>query len=458
MRLIGAWLFVVGLPCGILAQDQERAREIEKLRELESREYRPESLEPTYLDYGGWARPQYFVVEDGSGQHRGKQEYEIRLWIDYGYLDIHRVYVRTQASYFAYNEGDAPEGDQQDLTWPRVDVAFYQIDLGRALGGPGRSWDASVRIGRQYYRLGSGLLLNGVLDGVSGRYRAGMFDLNLFALRTQPHDDDLDRSIPESDNSDRYFFGAAVELALDRDFVPYVLAVIERDQNDNEGVPGQDFDWDTEYWGLGFRGAPLIPNLAIQLEGIYQTGERFAAFMDTDPEQIQAWGVVSDISLYFHQPLSGRASIGFLFGSGDHNRFAVPNTALGNVPGSKDRTFIAFGYVPTGFVLNPMVANILIYKAGLSVRPIRPATAFDITELEIGVDGYWYEKHKKDGGISDPFMGNEEWIGWEVDGYANFILTSDLSFTVRAGFFEPGDAPLLDEERTFFLASMIYSF
>jgi hypothetical protein len=51
-------------------------------------------------------------------------------------------------------------------------------------------------------------------------------------------------------------------------------------------------------------------------------------------------------------------------------------------------------------------------------------------------------------------------IGWEADLIVNYTILSDLSLTVRYGVFDPssGSAAFYDKTRTFFLASVVYSY
>ena len=60
-----------------------------------------------------------------------------------------------------------------------------------------------------------------------------------------------------------------------------------------------------------------------------------------------------------------------LVGSGDDDRGASSQTAAGNTAGTKDTSFIAFGYVNTGLALAPELSNLVSFRLTGSAFPLR---------------------------------------------------------------------------------------
>lgn len=455
-----AWAVVLVLASPQQEEQQRRQQELEKLRDLESREFFGEPYEGWYVDYGAWFRPAWFAYRDGAGHDISRLDFDLRVWADVR-NGPHQVYGRASAVYWAYADDDGPEGDDHEREGPRGDVVFYQISLGDALGSPERAWDLHARAGRQYVRLGTGLVYNGIGDGLTLRGNAGPFDFELLGLRSQPHEDDIDQSRPTADDQERYFAGGRVVFTGLGEHKPYAAVLIERDRMEEDPeFTSQDFEFDAEYYGAGLRGQ-VFPGLTYEVEAWIQRGERFAHLTIDDREEVRAHAFLGTADYVLAGPHRLRLGASYMVGSGDNNRFRITNSFLGNLAGTEDRAFLGFGFIPTGYALAPILSNLRIVRAGFGVRPLAEVEwqelGFDA--LEIGVDLYHYRKDKRDGGISDPFAGfTSAEIGRALDVYLAWAVLSDLSLTARYGVFDPGDAYVSDQKRPYYSVSIVLSF
>lgn len=465
MRIIAALLaLALALACAppAFAQDDEerrrRQQEVEKQQELERKEFFGEPSDEWFIDYGAWIRPGWFFFEDGGDNTISRFDFDVRVWGDVRWK-VHELYVRLSGIYWQYANEDGPEGDDEEFEGVRGDVVFYQLQLGEALGGPEREWDLSLRAGRQYYRLGSGLVYNNVGDGLTARGAIGPVEFELFGLRSQPHEDDIDRSRPTADSQERFFFGGRVALTAIQDHTPWIAVMIERDRR-NEDLAFQNFDFDAEYYGAGIRGELFLDNLFYDVEGWIQRGERFP-HLSTSSENVRAWALLVSLQYQFDVQSHPRLEAALMWASGDENRFRITNTLFGNLEGTDDEAFLGFGWIQTGYSLAPYLSNLRIFRIGGAIRPLEGVEFLEGTldHLEVGAMFYHYRKDESDGGISDPFAGfDSASIGHEFDLYLQWAVFSDLTLSVRYGVFFPGSAYEDDGSRPFFSISTIFSF
>ena len=447
-------LLWVLFPRSAAAQVQDKPfLEEERRRVMDDRPRGPEDVHQSILwEIGGWLHAEFVRLDDEPFEkHRTLRYYDLRLW---GELTIERrytAYLRLQSDHVDFSSGDQFEGEDDDRTHAaRVDQAFVQADW----GGDGEEF--VVRAGRQFLTVGRGLLFNAVAYGAHASWAAGRWGVRGFLAHSLPHDDDIDRSLPNADDSRRGF--AAVEVS----YLPaayqraYVVALVERDFNDEDPEnPLQDWDYNARYVGLGARGT-LSGGLGYSAEGIFQFGTSVAAGT-TQEEDIRAWALLATVDYRFDSPTSAYLALEYLFGSGDPDRASVTDTAAGNQAGTDDEGFLAFGYVHTGFSLFPRVSNLHILKFGGSLRPLAGVEAFRVLEIGMYVYGYW--KDEPSGAISDPRAAlPERDVGRELDLFLRWRVFSDVGMALHFGRFWPGDAYADDDPRDFAGASVTYSF
>ena len=80
--------------------------------------------------------------------------------------------------------------------------------------------------------------------------------------------------------------------------------------------------------------------------------------------------------------------------------------------------------------------------------------------MEVGTKAFLYHRSASSGAISDVTATNDNatCAGWEWDVYADWRITSDLSWTIRYGAFFPGRA--FDDRscRQFLMTAVILNF
>jgi hypothetical protein len=82
-------------------------------------------------------------------------------------------------------------------------------------------------------------------------------------------------------------------------------------------------------------------------------------------------------------------------------------------------------------------------------------------KMEVGSKTFFHHKDKSGGPISDVTANTSaQWVGWEWDVYCDWRITSDVTWTVRYGAFQPGSAfdGSNSDCRQFLLTAVTFSF
>jgi hypothetical protein len=247
---------------------------------------------------------------------------------------------------------------------------------------------------------------------------------------------------------------------------------VQRDHNHDSvtfttplgAIPTQ-FDYDSEYLGLGARGT-LGPALAYRFEGVYETGEGLSTSFDPASglgipqtrEDIEAWAFLAGMTWSFRDRGDTRVDLEFIAGSGDDDRLDATNTLGGNRPGTDDRAFNGLGYVNTGLALAPELPNLLALRLGASTSPFPSDRRADW--LRLGISGFLYGKVDDEAPLNVGTIPGEEFLGGEIDLLLDWRITSDVVANIRYGIFIPGEAMPdgEDDPRHFFYAGVTYGF
>jgi hypothetical protein len=436
-------------------QDQKRLLDEERRREMDARERSADETRQFLLwDAGGWSRLEFSTFGDEPDKKERTYRYaDLRLWGELRIDRTYTVYARILADHLDFNSGDQFEGSDDDRSRPfYVDQAFVTgaWELGDAV--------LSARGGRAFFTLGRGLLLNQVAYGLEVEWQEPRWGVRAFAAHSILHDDDIDPSRPNADDSRRAFFAVEGEFLLTGSHRAYGILLVERDLNEEDPkVASQDWEYHANYLALGARGT-IWRNLGYSLEGVYQFGRSVAAG-STEREDISAFALLALVDCTWDGPLAPYAVVEYMYGSGDADRGSVTDVAAGNRAGTDDEGFLGFGFVQTGFSLFPRVSNIHILRFGGTLRPLGDVDAF--RHLEVGVYGYWYRKAESSAPISDPRSTEDHAdIGTEVDFLIRWRILSDLGFSLTFGRFMPGRAYADDADgpRNFFSVGMTVSF
>lgn len=434
-------------------QDQNKLLEEERRREMDERARANADLrQPLLWDAGGWLHAEVISLDDPPDEAERTLRYlDLRLWGELRLDRTYTAYLRVLTDYTDFNSGDQFEGeDDNEIRLLYVDQAWVEADWST------EDVEFVLRGGRQFLSLGRGLLFHQVAYGLQLEWASGPWSAKLLGAHSIVHDDDLDQSLPNADDSRRAYFGIEGEWAFDGLHRAYALFLIERDLNDEDPeFAAQDWEYHANYLGGGLRGT-FWQALGYQVEAILEFGESTAAG-STDAEDIQAFSLTLLAEYRFDAPTSPALVFEYMYGSGDGDRGSVTDLAAGNTAGTDDEGFLAFGFLQTGYALFPRVSNIHILRLGGSLRPLEAHDFF--RHLEVGAFGYLYRKVESAAPISDPrsFLDDSE-VGTEIDLFLRWRILSDLGVSVNFGRFMPGDAYDDTDGRNFISAGLTYSF
>ena len=400
----------------------------------------PNTFDRLSLDYGVWMNARYinYHDDDNDSTHPDSTDnmywLDTRLWfravlhppLEAVYKNKHSLYVRLKNLYSDTHPKYTGGGCDND--GPHIDYAYLNLDL-RPL---------FLRLGRGYFTVGQGIAYSDVNDGLEATYFLSGAKARAFFARTQPHQDNIDTSVPGyTKSSDRTFSGLEYSYTAIPYQVFYAYTLIQRDySNPQPEDPAHNYTYNSEYSGMGARG--MIKSVfSYWWEIVAETGKSFI-YETQEKKDIRAWAGVFALSynprIYTHPALYFK----YAYGSGDKDRLSVTDTEFGNRAG-RDRNFLYFGYIPTGYALNAQLSNLYFFKTGLSLKPLEKYALFK--NCQLSVDHYLYYKDKASAGIYDLQATEDNHnVGSEVDFTLSWPIFSDLSFSLQYGHFMPGKA------------------
>ncbi|HOA75693.1 MAG TPA: alginate export family protein [Phycisphaerae bacterium] len=459
-----AWLQFAALAAGQPSSpflQQQRAIE-ETVREEFNRD------QPTDqrfdLDYGGWYSFYLFLWDDGVKSSRTFRQHDLRLWSSLG-LDegAHYFYARLKMQWQDFNHGDGFD-DEDDFVGPDLDRGFYEFNLGRALRayrGDEVENNLRLKVGRDFVDFGTGFALSLPLDQVRLTADLGKLEIQGLAATTIRSSNDIDLSRPNAGDSERNFWGAQVRYKGFKKHQPFAYFFYNEDQHREAWYSLlNNFDYDSWYVGLGSVGE-LVRNLRYHTEWVIEGGRSYiyrrSLLEENRRAAIQAWAVDFGLDYLTQWPMHPNFSGEYMFASGDPDRWGSPTNVIGGNRKGNDNSFSGFGYRYTGLAFAPRLSNIHIWRAGAAFLPLEKLRGFE--QFELGTDWFLYAKNRSHGAVSD-YTADEAsgYLGWEMDYFANWRITSDLSWTIRFGSFFPGRAFSDQTCRTFFLTGVTYSF
>ena len=239
----------------------------------------------------------------------------------------------------------------------------------------------------------------------------------------------------------------------------YVYGLSQTDDNDDDtlvfGPTTTRFEYDSFYIGGGASGS-ITDEIRYAAEIVYEGGEglsnsfnnnTFAAVTQTE-ETIEAFAADIVVDYLFGDDNRSRLTGELLVATGDDDRLTTTNTFGGNQTGTNDNAFNSFGYINTGLAFNPNVSNLVMLRGGASTFPLSSQEMFQ--QLQVGVDVFLFNKFDSDAPI-DEGTTTDSFLGTEVDVFATWQITSDLTWPVRYGVFFPGEAIISDDDPRHFL-------
>jgi len=465
-RLVGVALIAAALIAAIAgvagaAQENvppalEQRIELDKLADIDARAAElPTTMLSSRIDfqYGGWLRALGYLFRNSEADRHVALNYDLRLWAQVRFDEIHTLYVRPRISYTRFATGEDFDSDAA-FENVRLNLGFYDLDVAKLLDNALEHPPLErlhVTAGRKFFSLGSGLLFARRADGIELRGRQGNVEYLVFGAKTVHSDDDEDRSRPHAGCSVRRFLAAQVKCVRFPSFHPYLLLMRQRDYNDRHPAgTDQAFVYNSDYVGIGFD-AVLASRVRTTVEWIKQTGRSASEGSDAGTEGIDAHALV----VRAEAPIGGqhrlRAFGQYLFGSGDIDRADPTDTIGGNRPGTPDKSFVPFGFVDTGWALSPTLSNLHVFQLGLAGKPA--------DTLEVGSSFYVFRKEHARAGLSDRGATRDSHnVGQELDVFANWAIFSDLTASAVFGYFWAGSAMDPVRNRPFAQISITYSF
>lgn len=424
----------------------------------------PQSRERS-IDGGGWlalSTANYNTASD----HRWRtlMQYQIRPWALGNYQNVHQVYVRGLLNWDDWRHG-SDLGDQDDFD-AVVERLWYQFDSAAIhKNATGKLPDSSVRVrvGRDFADIGTDLTLAVPLDMVQVAATIPNWQFMALGGRTTRLSGNLDTSSFVSNEDDRDVWGGQITflgLQHHKPFVYYLNTSQDRDtERDGSNVPAQRYDYSAQYVGAGSTGAIILPDLRYQTELVGQWGKTYGNDDIRGRDNISAWAYDALLQYLFQVPMHPQVMAEYMFASGDSDReSSATGTAGGNQPGTTDRAFNSLGFRDTGIAFAPQLSNLHIWTAGASFFPFERIDL--LSRMEFGTKIFFYQR-AADGPISDSSADefSSRYLGEEWDLFMNWRLTSDLSWTIRYGLFDPASAFEDDHQcRQMIFTGMVFSF
>jgi hypothetical protein len=448
-------------PSGVSDQFLQRQREIE-IRNQNRVEAELPPAQRFRVDYGGWFDSYIFLFDDGINSSRTLRQNDLRVWASISAdRGIHEGYLRVRTSYFDWNHGDSFTRNEDDLDGPNLERGWYQFDLARALRVYEQAdlpLELKLKIGRDFVQPGTGYAMALPLDHFQVQTDFLAFETTFIGGRTPASTENIDRSRPVADHSDRNFWIIQERFTGFDKHTPFFY-IAWQDDNTSEDPPDylQNYRYDSRYIGFGSTGE-LIENLRYSTEWVIERGYSYGNERFLHKDNIKAWGFDNLLEYYFKHETKPTVAVEYMYGSGDNDRLGSPTNAEGgNRNDYVDKSFVGFGFRDTGISFAPRLANVHVWRLGGSFIPLAKVEA--ARNLELGTDYYLYAKDQSDAAVSDSLADRAAgYLGWEMDYYMNYRVTSDLSFTVRYGVFFPGTAFSDQSNRTFLLTGLSWSF
>ena len=413
------------------------------------------------IDWGAWYSFYLFIWDDGINSSRTFRRHDFRPWanisIDEG---AHQLYARGKLQFEDYNHGDQYGRKENDWVGMNLDRGFYQFDLRQAVKAYEKrklDWDFSFKIGRDYVDFGTGYALSLPLDQVLLKLEVAKFEITGLMATSVRSMDNIDTTRPNSTNTKRNFWGTQVKYKGIEKHEPFVYAFWNDDQQQERPKDwSRNYDYDSWYVGLGSKGE-LLTNLRYGTEWVIEGGGSELDRWPAKKADIHAWAFDNVLEYMPNWRLQPRFIGEYMFASGDADRRYSPTDVRGGNRRGSDNSFVGFGYRDTGLSFGPRLSNVHIWRAGAACKPFEKIEA--LRYFETGTDWFLYAKNHSDGAVSDGTADQHSgYLGWEMDYFVNWRITSDLSWTARLGTFFPGEAFSDETTRTFFLTGVTYSF
>ncbi len=413
--------------------------------------------------YGIWINSSFVHLDDNIGELSSNITV-VRPWLKLPLWDNSFFYLRGKYTFKGVLNQKGY--DKQKIT------NILDLDLGYFKIGS-RNQNVVFHLGRKYYNLGTGLVLNGRGDGFQLDLFTKYVNFKVFSMYTGllVKDDNpynlSDRDI--ANGADRLFTGANVNLELFNQTL-FMYAMDQADFSNVNGVslsrsfPFLDYSkklpftsnryssYNSQYYGIGLKGA-IFSGLVYYGEIIHERGRSYTSgsynitkgFYNPlsfryKKNKIRAWAGLANLYYYVDLMLRPVIIAQYAYGSGDRHRdnYKLP---YGNSFGV-DEGFIYFGTYVGGYALRPILANLHVIRAGFSLSPLSWSDKRYLRDMTVIAKYSNYMKDKVQAPINYGFdaVRKDRHVGHGVDVSLRWLVFSDLSFYLNYGCFIPGKA------------------
>lgn len=321
--------------------------------------------------------------------------------------------------------------------------------------------DGSLKLsaGRKYFNIGTGLVLNGRGDGAELNYSASMLSIDLLGMYTGLLvKDNNPYGLSDKDYADgakRVFSGGIIAAALGNQNL-YMFGLFQMDMA--KQVKSAETKYDSQYFGAGIEG--VILNISYYAETVFETGQSYITKTSVNEKSdIAAYAVNTGLNYFIPVAFNPTLILQYAYGSGDKSR---DNYTTGNRPAGAegyDKGFISFGTFSGGYALKPVLSNIHIFRAGLTIVPFASFDSMSLRKMSLGGKYSYYIKDKKASPINDGEGAlPKSDIGQGIDVSLRWQIFYDASFYVNYGLFLPGAAYREKESKNFIMTGFNFSF
>ncbi len=470
MRALTAGFALLLLSLPAPAEDRALLDKIDKtLDEIQKSRYETTAgltlAEHSRVLFGAYTTVSGLATDNEAGNTRTLRQVDTKLW---GLIQSegHMLFGRLRLRYRDFNTGDAftPRGDL--LVAPVGDLYWYRFDWAadrRSEEGADPDWNWWVQVGRQTVNWGGGLVLNQVLYAAQTGVDWNLFHFEaLFGMTPRTGTVDFDGSRPEySTDTWRRFAGGLVEYRGFRSHRPFLYVLDQNDKNDDVLPGGVRFGYDSTYVVIGSTGQ-LTGQWLYRAEFAKEFGRSTSDILAPPPQtedDIDAWAAMIRLIHIPHRFRSGcklRLEAEILLASGDPDRSHSSQTVGGNLAGTDDEGFNAFGYARTGLALAPDLSNLVSLRLGVSAAPLPGRELFE--KLRLSLDAFLIRKMDDNAPMSVTTLGGEGDVGVEVDFGILWQIWGDLQADLRYGVFLPGSAIADGDARHFLYLGVSYGF
>jgi hypothetical protein len=405
------------------------------------------------VQYGAWITQSY-IHQESTLNKLDTSVSTARVWLKTYLWNDSYLYVRGKDTYtgIIWQSGAIRSSNKN----------VADLDLGYIAMSTDRK-DIDFSVGRKYFILGSGLVLDGRGDGAEFNYHSQYINIRAFGSWTGwLLKDDNPYGLSDRDiatGARRVFAGGKLSTSwFNQTLYAFGLAQFDFGKENYDAnkklisfLGGNDLgvryysqksQYESQYYGAGLQGvmvSDLSQTLSYNGEAIMERGKSHVSGLPMITDVLSYAGLFK-LTYYINVLLKPVVSAQYAFGSGDVNRtdYRLPD---GNAWG-KDRGFLYFGTFVGGYALKPFLANMHVISGSVAFSPLSWSDISFVKNMTLLVKYLYYLKQHDHSPINYGLDATRPYrnIGQGVDASLRWLILSDLSFFLNYGLFIPGRA------------------